>query len=173
MSPVSITLQIFVTLVAVWVQFSWFGPLRPFDVVPNVMLIVVVLAALWSSATTALLMAVFGGILLDVVSGADFGLRTGFFTLVALAIIAARQFGLHAESVPTALGILVLATVSFNVAILGSIGTASIEWGVVWWRIGAEILLNGIILIALYGLRELTRNRRARVADELKRGSWL
>lgn len=173
MGIIPVVLRLLIIVIAVWVQFSWFGPLRPFDVVPSLMLIVVLVTALWSSATTALSTAVVGGLLLDISSGADFGLRTGFFTVVALAVIAARQFGLHAESVLTATGILTVATVVFNAAVLGSIGGAPVDWSVVWWRIAAEVMVNNVLLLLAFGMREVTRNRRARVAAELRRGSWL
>lgn len=172
---IPILIQAGALLAAVIIQLSWFSHVRPFGVMPNLVLTVVIVTALWSRATTALASAVVCGILLDLASGSDFGLRTAFFTVVVLAIIATRQLGLHAESFSIALAITAAATILANLMIVLSVigSTAGVDWSVVALRVALEVLYNSILIAILFGGRELTRDRRARIADELRRGSWL
>lgn len=172
---IPILLQIGALLAAVLIQVSWFGHMRPFGVMPNLVLVVVVVTALWSRATTAIASAILCGILLDIASGADFGLRTAFFTVVTLAIIASRQFGLYAESFSMAAAMVAISTVVGNLLIiLGVIGsTAGIDWLMVARQVLVEAGLNLALLAVLYGVRELTQDRRTRITAELRRGSWL
>ena len=131
-------------LLAAWLQTSWFGHVRPFGVMPNVMLVVVTLFGLWSNASSTLAAAIGGGLLLDLASGSDFGLRTAFFTFLALAIIAGRQYGLHADSFITVVGIVVLGTVVYDVVVLATINAPIVS--VVFGRIGRELLDNVLLL---------------------------
>lgn len=172
---IPIAAQMSAVLASVWLQLSWFSYVRPLGVMPNLVLAVVVVTALWSRATIAVATAVVAGLLLDLASGSDFGLRTAFFTVVVLAIIAARQFGLRAESFWVAVAITALSTVVSNLLIIGGVvgATAGIDWSAVAGRIAIESALNGVLVAALYGVRELTQDRRSRIAAELRRGSWL
>src|SRR5258708_3129799 len=95
-------------VIAAWLQISWFGHVRPFGAIPNLVLIVVILMALWGSATSALATAIGGGLLLDAASGSDFGLRMGFFAVTALTVVAARQFGINVSSAITGIVVVVL-----------------------------------------------------------------
>ncbi|TAK88824.1 hypothetical protein EPO04_01760 [Patescibacteria group bacterium] len=171
----AIVMQVGALLAAVWLQLSWFSHVRPLGVMPNVVLAVVVVTALWARATTAVASAVLCGLLLDLASGSDFGLRTAFFTVVTLAIISARQFGLYAESFSLAAAVVVISTIVANLFIvLGVVGsTAGIDWAVVVQRTGIEAIFNVIVVGVLFAVRELTRDRRARITSELRRGSWL
>ncbi|HUC20301.1 MAG TPA: hypothetical protein VMR98_02285, partial [Candidatus Polarisedimenticolaceae bacterium] len=86
-------------------QVSMFGHMRPFGIMPNLMVIAVVLVSLWGTASFSLVTAIGGGLLLDMASGSDFGLRMAFFVVVSLAIIAGRQLGLQADSWISALAL--------------------------------------------------------------------
>jgi cell shape-determining protein MreD len=158
--------------VVVWLQLSLLGHLRPLGVVPALVMVAVILAALWLEATPTLVAAIVGGLLLDMASGADFGLRTGFFMVAALAVIAARQFGLHAESLAPAMAIVVVATLAFNLAVVAGANATGADWVVIAQRIGLEALVNTLLLMAAFTLRAVASDRR-RVSAELRRGSWL
>lgn len=172
---IPIILQGAALLAAVLMQIAWFSHVRPFGIMPNLVLVVVVVTALWSRATTALASAIIAGLLLDLVSGADFGLRTAFFTVATLAVIALRQLGVYAESFLMAVATVVICTVAANLLIvLGVIGnTGGIDWPTVLQRIAIEAVLNSGLLAILFGAREVTQDRRARISAELRRGSWL
>jgi rod shape-determining protein MreD len=159
-------------LLAIWLQLSLFGHLRPLGVIPDLTLITIIVVALWSDATPSLAAAVGAGFILDLASGSDFGLRTGFFILVTLAVIAAKQFGLHADSVVTAALIALAATVLFNLSVLASLGSADTDWVVVGQRIGAEVIVNLGALVLVFAIRVLIGDRRGRVINELSRRSW-
>lgn len=162
-------------LAAVLMQIAWFSHVRPFGVMPNLVLVVVVVTALWSRATAALASAIVAGLLLDLASGADFGLRTAFFTVVTLAVIALRQLGVYAESFLMAVATVAICTVIANLLIVfGVVGTTGgVDWLAVLQRISIEVGLNTVLLAILFGIRELTQDRRARISAELRRGSWL
>jgi len=140
-----------VILAAALMQVSWFGHVRPFGVIPNLVLIAVVLIALWYSATAALAAALGGGFLLDTASGSDFGLRMGFFGVVALAIVAGRQLGLNAGSAITGLVSVAVATVLYNLAALIVLGAGPSL--IVLGRVGTELICNLIITAVIFIIR--------------------
>src|SRR5471032_2090666 len=74
-----------IAILAVLLQVSLLPALRPLGVVPNLMLVVVVLMGLEGTASVALVVAVVGGVAVDMASGANFGLWTGVLVLAALA----------------------------------------------------------------------------------------
>jgi rod shape-determining protein MreD len=152
-------------VLAAWLQTTWFGHVRPLGVMPNVMLVVIVLFGLWSNASPTLAAAIGGGLLLDLASGSDFGLRTAFFAVVALAIVAGRQYGLHSESVLAGLAIVALGTVLYNVVVLATIGAPIAP--VVVQRIGAELIDNEVILLLLMLARVNLGGGRVRATFDL------
>jgi rod shape-determining protein MreD len=168
-----IFIWLMVILLTLALQVSLFGHWRPLGVAPDLMLVVVLVVALWLQATTAMATAVVGGLLLDLSSGVDFGLRTAFFALTALMVIAARQYGLHAESVLTSVLLLLLTTAAFNLAVVVSAGSPLVDWAYVLSKTGWEMVINAIILLLVLSVRGLLSDHRSRVASELRRGSWL
>lgn len=120
-----LAMRIVIILLAVWLQVAFFGQLRPFGIIPNLVVIVIVLSALLSEATPTVASAVGAGLLLDLASGTDFGLRTAYFVALALAVITARQFGVHGDSVPTLWGLMAAGVVGLDVLLLLSIGVDS------------------------------------------------
>jgi cell shape-determining protein MreD len=161
-----------IALVVVWMQTALFGQFRPLGVMPDIVLVTVILIALWLEATPTLAMATACGLLLDMASGDSFGLRTGFLVVVSLVVIAARQFGLHSESLLTAGTLVVATTVAFNLIVIASLSGATIDWTVVGSRIGLQIVDNLAVLLIILAVRTLAIDRRHRVASELRRGSW-
>lgn len=142
---------IIIVLVATWVQVAWFGHVRPWGVMPNVMLVVVVLYGLWSDATPALAVALGGGFLLDLSSGSDFGLRMGVFAVVVLALVAGRQLGLQADLLVTGLAAGVIGTLLYDAVVLATLQTGIN--GVVASRIGRELVDNLGLLVLAYIVR--------------------
>ncbi len=136
-------------LATIWLQVNFLGALRPFGVVPNVMLITVALVALTATASEAIMAAIVGGCILDSLSGADFGLRTAFYSLVALGVISGVRGGVDFEKLPQMLGLVTLATVSYNLAVLANLVflRLPIPLGHVLAIVGAELAINMLILL--------------------------
>jgi rod shape-determining protein MreD len=166
------TMPIIAALLAVLLEVSFFGHVRPFGVMPNLMIIVITISAMWSQATPTLVAALLGGLLLDGASGTDFGLRTAFFAALALAVIAARQLGLHTDSIITTLAIVAVATVLFNLVVLTSVMGVSINSGFIISQIGREVVLNSIFTVAIW-LAGINIRQRQLAVVERARGSWL
>lgn len=80
--------------VLVVMQISLVPALRPFGVVPNVMLPVVIMIGLRSTVSQALAVALVGGLAMDLSGGTDFGIHTGILVLAALVTGSVRQAGL-------------------------------------------------------------------------------
>jgi rod shape-determining protein MreD len=142
---------------AAWLQVSWFGHVRPLGIIPNCMLLVVIVYALWSDATPALAAAIGGGLLLDLASGSDFGLRMAFFVVTALTLVAGRQLGLHATSFVTGIVATIVGTLLYNLVVLATI-RASIG-AVVISRVGRELVVNLILLALIYVVAANIRGR--------------
>ncbi len=80
--------RILLVLVAVWLQVSFFGAFRIFDVLPNVLLVVIIYAGLIIDASAVLTMALIGGLLLGITENwgsAIFG--TQWKDVVAFALL--------------------------------------------------------------------------------------
>lgn len=160
-------------LLVALVQVTIFGQWRPFGVMPNLMLILVVCLALWGSASTALAGTILGGLILDIASGADFGFRTAFYAVVALAVIAARQLGLHSDSILSAVVLVMFGTILFDAAVLSTIPRMDTNWSYVITITGWQIVVNSVIMLIVFGGKVLFTDRRTRINTELKRKSWL
>lgn len=155
-------------VVAAWLQVAWFGHVRPLGIIPNCVLLVVILFALWSDATPALAAAIAGGLLLDLASGSDFGLHMAFYVVTVLAIIAGRQLGLHATSMITGVAITIVATILFNLMVLATIQASLSQ--VALSRIGRELIVN-LILILLAYIVVANVGRRSQVSADLGIGA--
>lgn len=140
-------------VLAVALQVGVFGYIRPLGVMPNLVLIVVILASLLTTATRAVLLAIVGGLLLDIVSGTDPGLRTAFLTLAALAAVAVRQAGVDLDSGSGLASIVALATVTWNLVLLAELSAAggAIAAGPAAGIIAREVVVN-VVLAALLRL---------------------
>jgi rod shape-determining protein MreD len=164
MSALRVVGGVLAVAVAAWLQVSWFGHVRPLGVIPNVMLLAVILFALWSDATPALVAAIGGGLLLDLASGSDFGLHMAFYVVMVLAIIAGRQLGLHATSLVTGVAATIFGTLLYNLVVLATI-KAPIS-PLVAGRVGRELVVN-LILLALLYVAAANIGGRSRVTAEL------
>lgn len=102
-------------------QLSFFGAMRPFGIVPN--LAIILIASLCSSLGDGelVLLSAALGIIFDLSSGADFGLRATFFILFSLALLVVRQIGADFGYLPSVLVAIVLGSLAYNAAIVASL----------------------------------------------------
>lgn len=143
---------VLLTVLGVWLEVSFLGAWRPFGIVPNLFLVIILIAAATlSKASDTLAMAVGGGILLDLVSGADFGLRTAFFSFLALLVIVVRRTGADFDHLSMKLAGVAGGTLLYSVTIIISLlgqGT-HIGWAVAAGRVGVELVLNLVLTLLL------------------------
>lgn len=148
---------------AVLLQLSLLPALQPFGVVPNLVLVVVVLAGLEGVASATLVAAVAAGLAVDLASGADFGLRTGLLVLVVLVIGWLRRAGIELAGGLVAAVLVTAGTVLTSGAILLSVAGVVNDWPVMALlaKLGLELMINlGLLIMlrpvvqwALYGRR--------------------
>jgi hypothetical protein len=135
--------------VAVLAQMSLLPALRPFGVVPNLALVMVVLVGLEGTASLALAVAVAGGFALDLASGANLGLWTGVLVLAALVGGLVHRAGIEVEG-PLVPGIMVAAgTILMTVVVLGGLVSTVTHWsvGLLVRRCLIELVLNLILMM--------------------------
>lgn len=111
----------FIILIIYFLQVNFFGVFRPFGVVPNLFLILILFMGLARPASEAIGAAIAGGALLDIASGADFGLRMAAYTVFALVIIVLAQTGTNVENLGLITALIFAATMVYNVAIAAGI----------------------------------------------------
>lgn len=159
-------------VVAAWVQVYFFGSWRPFAVVPNLLLVVVMLAGLSLRASDAILLAVAGGLLIDLASGADFGLRMAFFSLQALLVILLGRLGADFDNLGILMLMVLVATPIYALAVIANVvlGGGAINWLVVLGRVALEAVANLVLLLMLRPLFNRWFNRSN--IPQVKLGSW-
>lgn len=141
-------------IVGVIMQVSLLPALRPLGVVPNLMLVMVTLIGLEGTASTALVVAVAGGVVLDLSSGANFGLWIALLVLAALAAGLVHRAGIElVGSAVASVIVAVLTVVETVVIVLGLAGSVS-SWpvGLLAGRLVAELVLNLVLTIGLQPL---------------------
>ncbi len=132
------------------VQIGLMPALRPFGAVPNLMLVFVVLVGLAGTASTALIAALIGGLLLDLTSGADFGLRIGLLVLAALVTGLVHRAGLTLAGPAVVMAVVAAGTVVENAAVLAGLAGSGTGWplGFIVGKLALEVVLNlGLILM--------------------------
>jgi len=149
MKPYKLTILIIVVLM---LQVGFLPAWHPLGVVPDLLLAVVICLALYTTATEALICAMVVGLALDLSSGADFGLRLGFYTVVALGVSLLHRAGLALDSLPWRLGLAAILVILANLVIL--IGLffhgASLPGGIVLYRLSVSVVLE-LVLIMIVG----------------------
>jgi rod shape-determining protein MreD len=132
-------------------QISFIPALRPFGVVPDVGLVIVGLVGLYATASDALILAVIGGLILDLVSGTNFGLYVALYTVIALAAGYIHRAGLNWAGPLMAMSLVLVATLIQNIVILGGLVRTAAVWpmGHILAQLVTEIILNIIIVLAL------------------------
>lgn len=144
-------LFVLVMVAGVLLQISLVPALRPLGVVPNIVLVMIILAGLEGPASLVLITAVAGGLMLDLASGANFGLWTGVLVLSALSGGLLRRAGIE----------LIGGTVAAVMVLAGTVLMSVIIWAgllptVSYWPLGSllghlvlEAVLNLVVMIAL------------------------
>ncbi|HVQ45061.1 MAG TPA: hypothetical protein VMT30_08975 [Candidatus Saccharimonadia bacterium] len=136
---------------AVVLQLSILPALRPLGVVPNLALVGLTLVALQVVTSEALALAVLGGVILDLASGANFGLWTGIFMLVALASGMLHRAGIELEQVPVALVMVGMGTILIALVIWIGLARGTGHWSLGTWggRLVVELVINLTLTILL------------------------
>lgn len=137
-----------VLAVAVILQLSFLPALRPFGVVPNILLPIIVCIGLYGRASTAVLAAVLCGLCMDMASGTDFGVWTGTFVLAALACGFVHRAGVELVSA-VSLVIVALGIVVANGVILTSVFGAAGPWSSVISSLLIQLVIDLIITAAI------------------------
>lgn len=142
-----IALIILVILLQVGFLAAW----RPFGVTPDLLLAVVISLALYTTASEALICAITAGLALDLSSGADFGLRLGFYTVVALIVSLMNRAGVALDSAVWRLGLAsLLVVMAHGVILIGmALHGVDLPFRIIATRLGAAIVLElGLIILA-------------------------
>ncbi len=132
-------------------QVSFFGAAHLLGVAPNILLVAVVLLVPVLAPPELVATAVGIGFVLDMVSGADFGLRTAFFVMAALALLVLRNSGVDSERPVTALLLILAAGLAYNVVIatgLVASGTFPAPWTILSLGL-REFILDAVCLVVL------------------------
>lgn len=139
-------------LLAVWLQAYFLGAMRPLGVLPNVLLVMLAYFALMRPASQTLAFGVAGGLMLDMASGVDFGIRLGFYSLFALVAVMTRQLGGSPDGLWTATGLILGGTIAYNLIVLASliIARADVDLLVAGRITLSELLLNVALGLILY-----------------------
>jgi hypothetical protein len=142
--------------VVVVAQLTLLPALRPLGVVPNVLLGLVVLVGMEGTASEALVLSVAAGVVIDLGSGANFGMWTGVLVLTALLAGLLRRAGVElagaiTETVMVAGGTLVISSV-----VLVSLVNTVARWQ--WSLIAVHLVLQlGLNVAVMLLLRPLVR----------------
>lgn len=137
----------FLTIMAALMQVSLMGALRIGGVVPNLVLILVVCLVAWGTASEALLVAVLGGLLLDIAGTGTFGLATSSLVFICLCLVALRQFGVDGQAWPLRLLMVALASLIWAVIHIVSIGVGSFASLTVWRIVVTEVAVNCVLAL--------------------------
>lgn len=149
-----IVLIILVILLQVGFLAAW----RPFGVTPDLLLAVVISLALYTTASEALICAIAAGLALDLSSGADFGLRLGFYTVVALIVSLMNRAGVALDSAVWRLGLAsLLVVMAHGVILIGmALHGVDLPLRIVATRLGAAIVLElGLIILVAPMVRRM------------------
>lgn len=142
---------IVVAALTVLLQISFLPALRPLGIVPNLPLVILLYASFELAASEALALAVGVGLLLDIASGVDFGLRTAFLSFFALLVIIIRRTGADFTRLSMTLTAVVTAGILWDLAILASVVLAheTVSLGEVVRQVLTETAANALLAIGL------------------------
>lgn len=144
---------IFLITSSVLLQVSFLPGLRPFGVVPNIALVVLVLASLPVVTSEALVAAAVAGLVLDIVSGSNFGLWTGVLMLTTLVVGLMRRAGIELDGL--IIGTILVGAATIVIAVVQWITivptVANWPWGSAAGRLMVELMVN-LSLMALLRL---------------------
>ena len=139
-------LWIFCVLVVV-AQVSLLPALRPLGVVPNAVLGLVALVGMEGTASEALVVGVVAGVVVDLSSGANFGLWTAVLVLTALAAGLLHRAGVELGGAVTETVMVLVGTLVMSLVILVSLVNTLGRWD--WSLLMVHILLQLVLNVAL------------------------
>ncbi len=133
-------------LVVLCLQVGFLGGWRPLGVLPNLLLIALTYWGLNRPASETLAAALTGGLILDLASGADFGLRLAFYSFYALGVIYLKQRG-AGQSILVVGGTLIAGTILYNLVVLSTLVAGHVGFRVIIAAklIALELILNLLI----------------------------
>jgi rod shape-determining protein MreD len=136
---------------AALLQASLVPAFRPLGVVPNLALVIFVLVSLELATSEALVLGVAAGLVLDIASGANFGLWMGVFMLVALICGLLHRAGIELDRLPVALILVLVATVVMAAVIWIGLATTISRWPGLSFggRLVIELMINLILTMLL------------------------
>jgi rod shape-determining protein MreD len=142
---------VILTLVGILLQLGFLPALRPFGVVPNILLVIVVLVGLEATSSQALAIAVCAGLATDLASGANFGLWTGLLVVAALATGLLHRAGLELSGPLVAMVLVACGTLLETLVILLGLVNAVSGWpvGLLLVKFCTELVLNLVLVLAL------------------------
>jgi cell shape-determining protein MreD len=132
-------------------QVSLLPALRPFGVVPNVALVMVVLVGLEGTASTAVAAAVVCGVALDLSSGANLGLWTGLLVLAAIVTGMLHRAGIETDRLLVPVAMVTVGSMIMPLVILTGLANVVQHWpfGALAGRFAIELVLNLAIMMVL------------------------
>jgi rod shape-determining protein MreD len=142
---------VFVVVFCLILQLSFLPALRPFGVVPNLMLVVVALVGLEGTASIAMICGVASGLAMDLASGANFGLWTATLALGALVTGVLHRAGLETKGFIPGAAIVIGGTLLTNIVILLGLAGSVSHWpiGYILGTILTEMVVNLSLLILM------------------------
>jgi cell shape-determining protein MreD len=129
-------------------QLSFIPALRPFGVVPDLGLALVAVVGLYGTASSALTLALVGGLALDLASGSDFGLYIGLYMIVGLSAGFIHRAGLNGYGPFMGIGLVLGATLLQDIVILGGLARIARSWplGQITAQLLVEMLINALLV---------------------------
>jgi hypothetical protein len=140
-----------VVLVAAWLQLSWLSFIQPFGVVPNLVLATIVLAALRLPASTAVSLAITGGLILDLAGGSWFGWSMAVLVAVVLAIgFVNTKVGWELDGwwVPVMLMAAATTIMTLGIWLSVLVNGGQVGWTVVPVKLMIELAANTVVVLA-------------------------
>ncbi len=119
-TPFGVLKALFMLALMVLLQTTFFRTVRPFGVAPDLVMLVVILAARWLPAEQALVYGFTAGIVMDLLGTTPLGLRGLVLTVVAYLVVRFRDW---VEASPLATLVSVAAFSAVGVGLLLVIGT--------------------------------------------------
>jgi len=136
---------------AVILQISLLPALRPFGVVPNLALVIVVLVSMRVVTSEAVIGAAASGLVLDLASGSNFGLWTGVLVLSVLAVAMVQRAGIELDRVFVAPVLVSAGTLVISLVIWVSLISSVTHWPAanLGGRLAIELVINLVLTIVL------------------------
>jgi len=162
----------------IFLQVAFLPHFTLYQAIPNLVLAVLVSWCILESYNQAYILALLGGIVLDLYSGTLFGIHTTTLVCVALIIYLITQHFLNKDDLLSRLLIIILATLGYQFIFLGFTFLAkllhSVDYSIplsnqYFYFLLWQILVNAIVLLIIFPMIKASHNfllrheKRARV----------